>query len=198
MEKRNDRDWSVRTQAGYICNKAIKSSDSLDLIHWKLGGMMTRKDHSGRWKGKGTCNLVWPPDTLPHIDAWLTCLPIHGFTARLCIGSLSLQHRISTKGHLHFYFAIHHIRSRFALVCDWNKTSLFFLQQLTSWKVYQMGAQCHSWNIHFLQKTTFRQWNWQYFSIMFEGKSRTDKKDLRYLVFSYFPPPIKKKSASKM
>lgn len=134
---------------------------------------MTRKDHSGRWKGKGTCNLVWPPDTLPHIDAWLTCLPIHGFTAWLCIGSLSLQHRISTKGHLHFYFAIHHIRSCFALVCDWNKTSLF-LQQLTSWKVYQMGTQCHSWNIHFLQKTIFRQWNWQYFSVMFEGKSRTD------------------------
>ena len=125
MEKRNDRDWSVGTQAGYICNQAIKSSDSLDLIHWKIGGMMIRKDHSGRWKGKGTCTLVWPPDTLPHIDAWLTCLPIHGFTARLCIGSLSLQHRISMKGHLHFYFAIHHIRSCFAFVCDRNKTSLF-------------------------------------------------------------------------
>ena len=81
----------------------------------KLEGMTTGKDHSGRWKGKCTCALLWPPDTLPHRDSRLLCLPVRGLTARLCIGSLSLQHRIPTKGHLHFYFAIHLIRSCFCI-----------------------------------------------------------------------------------
>lgn len=76
-----------------------------------------------------------------------------------------------------------------------TKHPYFFLQQLPSWKVYQMGAQCHSWNIYFPQKTIFRQWNWQYFSVMFEGKSRTDKKTWGMWYFLiFYPHPVKKVS----
>jgi hypothetical protein len=48
-----------------------------------------------------------------------------------------------------------------------------------------MGTQRHNGNIYFPPKTIFKQRNWQYFSVMLEDKSRTDKKDLRYVAFSF-------------
>ena len=102
-------------------------------------------------------------------------VPIHRLIAGLRIGSLSLQHIIPTKGHLHFYFAIHHIRS-----CLW--LSLWLKQNIPiSFFSSLQVERCIKWEHNvtvetfiFPRKQSSGSGTDRYFSLMLEGKSRTD------------------------
>lgn len=174
MQKR----WQRRkcgTHRGYICNWCWESSDrstretwrdhsNPGKSHWEMGKACVLCSHL-----KASC--LWGP--VPQLE----CLPVGGLTAQLCIGSWSLQHMVPTKRHLHFYFNIHHIRScLYALVCGWNKMSLFLSSAAYRLKGIANGNTMSQLKHSFPPENNLRQWNWQYFSVMLEGKSRTDKK----------------------
>lgn len=80
-------------------------------------------------KGKGCWALLWslaPCQWGSALQRFQACAPACTWSYSLTMHTfLKPSAYIPTKEHHHFYFAIHHIRSCFALVCDWNKISLF-------------------------------------------------------------------------